>query len=354
MNSKASGSGDVTELWGKKFNVVKNGLSEAQVVSFVNDLAKQHDILLKRQEHLGALERLAETRVIEADKLVAEMNEEAKSRCESAVAEAQVMSQKVVKEREAEAIAAARKRADEIAAEAKTLANEVINDSEAKANKIISDAAVKAREVIAQKEDEARRLADKKAEEILAKAQAEAAALLEREKERIFPVLTGFVTLFREKVLSGMKATTYQGETLAPVYEKNATGDAGPEASKAQARNGKVSDTSKPAAVSAKEAGEPDWEIDVAPPLDIAKIMSISGQLDRLPEIAITDISPRGNHASIGVYLNRPLGLVHVVAGLPEVAYAEEMGGVDGEAGKPRKISVALSGKTSGKAKSIA
>ena len=151
MNSKASGSGDVTELWGKKFNVVKNGLSEAQVVSFVNDLAKQHDVLLKRQEHLGALERLAETRVIEADKLVAEMNEEAKSRCESAVAEAQVMSQKVVKEREAEAIAAARKRADEIAAEAKTLANEVINDSEAKANKIISDAAVKARRSLPKK-----------------------------------------------------------------------------------------------------------------------------------------------------------------------------------------------------------
>ena len=69
MNPSSGGSRDIVELWGRQFNLVKNGLSEAQVVSFVNDLAKQHDVLLQRHEHLSALTKLAERTVTEADKL---------------------------------------------------------------------------------------------------------------------------------------------------------------------------------------------------------------------------------------------------------------------------------------------
>ena len=69
MNPNTSGNRDVIELWGREFNIVKSGLSEAQVVSFVNDLAKQHDVLLQRQEHLAALTKLAENLMLDSSNL---------------------------------------------------------------------------------------------------------------------------------------------------------------------------------------------------------------------------------------------------------------------------------------------
>ena len=86
MNPNTSGNRDVIELWGREFNIVKSGLSEAQVVSFVNDLAKQHDVLLQRQEHLAALTKLAERTVSEADKLAEEMKEEARTQANAEAA----------------------------------------------------------------------------------------------------------------------------------------------------------------------------------------------------------------------------------------------------------------------------
>ena len=72
-------SKDVTELWGREFNIVKNGLSEDQVVSYVNQLVSEHDMLIQRQEHLSSLTKLAEKTVAEAEKLAEEIKTEALS-----------------------------------------------------------------------------------------------------------------------------------------------------------------------------------------------------------------------------------------------------------------------------------
>ena len=70
-------SKNVIELWGRELDIVKNGLSEAQVVSLVNELISERDTLIKRQEHLSSLVQLAERTVVEADNIAKQVKEEA-------------------------------------------------------------------------------------------------------------------------------------------------------------------------------------------------------------------------------------------------------------------------------------
>ncbi|HEY93051.1 MAG TPA: hypothetical protein G4O17_04840, partial [Dehalococcoidia bacterium] len=61
--------GAIIGLGGGEFRRVKNGLDEAQVTSYINELISQRDILIQREEHLSSLTKLAEKTVAEADKL---------------------------------------------------------------------------------------------------------------------------------------------------------------------------------------------------------------------------------------------------------------------------------------------
>ena len=66
-----------TELWGQEFDIVKEGLSESQVVAFVTELFDENKALAKKVERLDFLEKLAEKTVREADELAASIREQA-------------------------------------------------------------------------------------------------------------------------------------------------------------------------------------------------------------------------------------------------------------------------------------
>ena len=63
----------VIVLGGRKFKRVKNGLDEAQVASFIDELIEERDKLAQSQEHIASLNRLAETTVVEANKLATQI-----------------------------------------------------------------------------------------------------------------------------------------------------------------------------------------------------------------------------------------------------------------------------------------
>ena len=67
---------DVIVLGGREFNRLKNGLDEAQVASFINELIEERDKLAQSQEHIASLTRLAETTVVEADNLATQIKTE--------------------------------------------------------------------------------------------------------------------------------------------------------------------------------------------------------------------------------------------------------------------------------------
>ena len=50
----------VVVLGGREFKRVKNGLDEAQVASFIDELTKERDKLAQSQNHIASLNRLAD------------------------------------------------------------------------------------------------------------------------------------------------------------------------------------------------------------------------------------------------------------------------------------------------------
>jgi hypothetical protein len=58
--SNAAKKGGVIVLGGREFKRVKNGLDEAQVASFIDELTKERDKLAQSQDHIASLNRLAD------------------------------------------------------------------------------------------------------------------------------------------------------------------------------------------------------------------------------------------------------------------------------------------------------
>jgi hypothetical protein len=109
-------------LGGREFKRVKNGLDEAQVASFIDELIKERDKLAQSQDHIASLNRLAEMRVVEADKLAAQIKTEA---AEQAKADSAAIIDKAKEQ--------ARQLAEQKIAEAVEIANEKANAIKAKA-----------------------------------------------------------------------------------------------------------------------------------------------------------------------------------------------------------------------------
>jgi hypothetical protein len=97
------------------------------------------------------------------------------------------------------------------------------------------------------------------------------------------------------------------------------------------------------------DSSKPQWEVEILPPFNIAKIMEVVSFLDQLPEVANTEmIVPQIDTPSILVFLRDSLNVVDVLQTIPAVAHVEEVtidkAATDGEHGKgPRKVRISLS-----------
>ncbi len=128
---------DVVVLGGREFTRVKNGLDEAQVAPFIDELTKERDKLAQSQDHIVSLNRLAELTVVEADKLAVQLKTEAEEQ------------------------------------------------ARAEGTAIIDKAKEQARQMAEQKIAEAVEIANEKAKAIQTKAEEEAALMLEQERNKI-------------------------------------------------------------------------------------------------------------------------------------------------------------------------
>jgi len=70
-------------LWGKEFEVVKNGLSEEQVVKFVTELINKYKVLSEQKDHFVTMGTISERTAIEADKVANDIRERAKKEAEA-------------------------------------------------------------------------------------------------------------------------------------------------------------------------------------------------------------------------------------------------------------------------------
>ena len=133
-------SDKVKEIWGQRFRIVKNGLNEAEVSSFISTLTRQNDELINKVEHLSALTKLAESTVVDAENqaksIRMQVEEEAKAQAANIITtaeeQAKLEADKIIAEskQQAEKIAQAR------VALAERQAEQTIKDAEARANNI--------------------------------------------------------------------------------------------------------------------------------------------------------------------------------------------------------------------------
>jgi vacuolar-type H+-ATPase subunit H len=169
--------GKTKEMWGRRFKVVKNGLDEAEVVSFVTGLIEQNKELTTKLEHIDTLKKLAEKTVIEAEKqakdIKAEIEEKAQARAEAILAEAQEKAQVEA----SRIVSEADQKAERILLEkielAKKQGEDILNAAEERAERIKADANKEAEEIIARAKQEVT-AAEQQARELIRSAEEKA------------------------------------------------------------------------------------------------------------------------------------------------------------------------------------
>jgi len=111
-------SGDKKVLWGKEFEVVKNGLSEEQVVQFVSDLMDKYRALSEQKDHFVTMGTISERAAIEADKAAADIKaraqKEAEAEAERIIAESNQKARAIVVEATRKAQEATKKETEDI------------------------------------------------------------------------------------------------------------------------------------------------------------------------------------------------------------------------------------------------
>ena len=298
-NNKKNGT---IELWGREFKKAGEGLDKAEVVSFVNDLMKKHEALLKRAEHLSSLTKLAEKTIVEADNVAkqvqGEAEEQAKAEAKAILGEAEAQAQRIIEEKRAEALARV----------------------------------------------------NREVEAIKAKAQQQAETMLEEKTKEIKPELRKNIKLLYGELLSQLDSLKEQVVTLEEELDQKlsqppAKTSAAEETSKVSMEAGKADNEFLELLQPAKEIGEaePEWELEILPPIDLTQILDIINHLDSLPQVVRTELIPQIDRPTIMVFLRQPIELVDILETLPQVAkVTEDTTESGGAEGKPRKAQIEL------------
>ena len=403
MSNNAKKDG-VVVLGEREFKRVKNGLDETQVASFIDELIEERDKLAQSQDHIASLNRLAEMTIVEADRLATqvktEATEQAKTESTAIIDKAREQARQMMEKKIAEAVEIANEKANAIKTKAEEETELLLEDERNKiqgelrnlvnqqfsymleeleslkqrveavqadlGNKLSApreyDSAVTA-EIAEESNTLAAEIAeetDAAAVEIAEEIDATAAEIAEEkdtlvaeEKDAIAAVIAdGKDALVTEKIDAAAAEIADEKDTL--VAEESQALEEQPAPSRTTDHIEKSLDLSNLLALEDQaELGKPQWEVEILPPFDIAKIMEVVSFLDQLPEVANTEmIVPQIDMPSILVFLRESINLVDVLQTIPAVAHVEEVT-TDKAAtnGEPRKVRISLSGNTTSQEK---
>ena len=377
---------DVVVLGGREFNRVKNGLDEAPVASFIDELTKERDKLAQSQDHIASLNRLAEMTVVEADKMAtqvkAEAAEQAKAESTAIIDKAKEQARQMAEQKIAEAVEIANEKANAIKAKAEEEAALLLENERTKIrgelhNLVNQQFGYMLEEMENLKKQAAAVQADfdnklskpgekdstaaveiaEESDTIVAKIAEERDAAAAKIAEESEAIAAEEIDAAAVKIAEESDAAAAE-ERDTIVTEESKAPDEHPEPSRATNHIEKSLDLSKLLEIEDQaELGKPQWEVEILPPFDISKIMEVVSYLDQLPEVANTEmIVPQIDMPSILVFLREPMNFVDVLQTMPAVAHVEEVtidkAATNGEPGKgPRKVRISLSGSTTAQEK---
>jgi cell division septum initiation protein DivIVA len=357
----------------REFKRVKNGLDAAQVESFIDELIKERDKLAQSQDHIMSLTRLAEMTVVEADRLAnqvkTESMEQAKAESTAIIDKAKEQARQMVEKRIAEAVDVANEKANAITAKAEEEAALLLENERNKIqvelrNLVNQQFGYMLQELESLKQqaeavqaDFGNRFSAPREDnstttvETVKKSNTIVAETAEEKDAAATKVTEESDTLAAEETGATAVEIAEESDTLAT--EESKAFDEQPAPSQADNHIEKGLDLSKLLEIEDQaELGKPQWEVEILPPFDIAKIMEVVSFLDQLPEVANTEmIVPQIDMPSILVFLRGSINFVDVLQTIPAVAHIEEVttdkATANGEPGKrPRKVRISLSVNT--------
>ena len=344
----------MVELWGREFNLAKNGLDEAQIVSFVNELISERDQLIRRAEHLSTLTKLAEKTVVEADNLAEEIKEETaeQTRAETTaiIAKAEEQARQIIEEKRTEIITIATKEAEAIKASAEREAGLLMEDERKRIQPELRDMAQQLyRELLSQLESLKQQVTALEVDfEHKLSQPAEQASIVTMENEPSSVQVPATI-----QQASNITAGISSEVSLERAEDKSAE----PQQPTQTIDQANTSELEEKAPLSADSQDKPTYndevELEILPPIDVKQIMGIMRYLDSLAEIENTELIPLTDRPLIIVSLREPMHLIEILRTLPEVDEAKEVADeeitavTDADAeGKRRKIQITLSGSS--------
>ena len=400
---------DVIVLGGREFKRVKNGLDEAEVAFFIDELIEERDKLAQSQEHIASLSRLAETTVVEADNLATQIKtetaEQAKAESTAIIDKTREQARQMMEQKIAEAEEIANERANAIKAKAEeesvlllenqkikirgelhNLVNqqfgymlEELESLKRQAAAVQADFGNKLSEPGGEKSDVTTKIAEERDNIVAEEKEAAAVEIAEEshnivaeEKEAAAMEIAeeSDIMVAEEKEAAAMEiaeesdimvaeekeasAVEIAIESEITAMEENKALDKSPEPSRATDHTEKSFELSKLLQFEEQaELGKPQWEVEILPPFNVAKVMEVVAFLDQLPEVANTEmIVPKIDMPSILVFLREPINFVNVLQTIPAVAYIEEVKpDTAATNGNSRKVRIALSGTTTSQEK---
>ncbi len=350
--------GSVT-LGGRDFKRVKNGLDEAQVGAFIDQIIKERDELAQARHHMASLTKLAETTIVEAEKMAerikSEASEKAKADSDALLDEAREQARHMAEQKQAEVLEAAGREADAIRSEAKREAESLLKREKERIWDELRDTIGQQFGYITEQLEGLKQQA--------AKAQADFESRMARPAQGSAPVMaepgqaedaavSGVPQQTDDAVMSvEAKPEQAQQDSEEPAVEKDRAPAEPTEQEGIDNRSERGFDLSRLLQVDDwGDSTEPQFEVEILPPIQMTKIMEIVAYLDQLPEVQNTEIIPRMDSPSIMVFLRDEMNLVDALKTIPAVAYVEEAtieaDTSNGESGQaPRKIRIGLSEK---------
>jgi vacuolar-type H+-ATPase subunit H len=224
-------NGKVKEIWGRQFRIVKNGLDEAEVFSFISRLIEKNSELSRKLEHVDSLKRLAEKAVMQAAKQAQRIRQEAQ---ESANEEAEAIVNQAKDQAQAEAgtiISEAETSAQERLSSSEELGQDIINTAgekaKAQAEAIISEAEGKAKEKSETIIAEALQTAESTAQDKILSAEKRAEEIVREAQERAdsvkSPATDEAINMLAEAKEKSESAETVAQEIIAKAEQEAAS-----------------------------------------------------------------------------------------------------------------------------------
>jgi vacuolar-type H+-ATPase subunit H len=175
-------NGKVKEIWGRQFSIVRNGLDEVEVFSFISRVIEQNRDLSDKLEHVDSLRRLAEKAVIEASRHSERIKTEAENIANEKALDIIGQAQQQGRAEVERIITEAEKHALDRISASEQLAQDMLAQAEEKAkeltDQILAEAQERARtlgdEILARSEETARIQAEKIVPEAEQKAESTA------------------------------------------------------------------------------------------------------------------------------------------------------------------------------------